>query len=88
MSINAGNGVSYTLDLLINGTAINPPFEQQYYAGGSGSATIVLPGSFLMGLTVGQTIQINMTNTTGQLSAFDAYFPSICILRVADLPPI
>lgn len=83
-SITSGNNIVANLDLLINGTAINSPFEQQAYGGGSGGAiTGVVSGSFLIDLNPGQTIQFKASVNLGEITA---YLPSISILRVADIP--
>ena len=85
VAISSGNNLSLTLDLLINGTAINSPFESQGYGGGSGTITCAVSGSFLVNVNVGQTIQllITLNESFGSIAASS---PSISILRVADIP--
>ena len=84
VALTAGNNITATLDLLINGTAINSPFEEQLYGGSSGGTiTSAVSGSFLVNLNTSQTIQLKVTGSVGETTARS---PSISILRVADIP--
>ena len=83
VAITTGNNVNATLDLLINGTAINSPFAAQgYTGGGGGDITGAVSGSFLVNVTAGQTIQLQVSAFLGDITA---NAPSISILRVADI---
>lgn len=83
VSITTGNNVNATLDLLINGTAINSPFQSQGYGGGGGgSITGAASGSFLMNVNLDQTIQLQVSSFVGETAANS---PSISIIKVADI---
>lgn len=85
VAITTGNNVNATLDLLINGTAINSPFEAQGYGGGGGGAvTEAVSGSFLVNVNASQTIQLQVSAFVGDITADS---PSISILKIADIPP-
>ena len=83
VAITTGNNVNATLDLLINGAAINSPFEAQGYGGGGGTITSAVSGSFLVNVNAGQTIQLQVSAFAGAIAANS---PSISIMRVADIP--
>ena len=84
VAITTGNNVNATLDLLIDGAAINSPFESLGYGGGGGGAiTEAVSGSFLVNLNASQTVQLQASAFVGEISADS---PSISILQVAYLP--
>jgi len=89
ISISAtSEATTATLDLLVNGTPVNPPFESQGYGAGTGTLTYPAAGSFSVNVTAGQSIQLRVTNqnplSPGLLVV--AASPSISVLRVADIP--
>jgi hypothetical protein len=70
VAITTGNNVNATLDLLINGTGINSPFESMGYGGGGGGAiTGAVSGSFLVNMNASQTIQLQVSAFVGEISA-------------------
>jgi len=84
-----GNNLTATLDLEIEGNAINSPFQTLGYGGGLGSGTVTCPvsGMFLIDVNALQTIQLRVTNPfIGAETEVDAISPSLTFLRVAGIP--
>jgi hypothetical protein len=76
------NGIAL-VNLLINGTPINPPFQfQEFTTGTEGGVSIPVSGSFLTNVNLDQTIQIQVTSNSGDITADS---PSISIIKIADI---
>jgi len=83
VSIDIISGGNVRVDLLINGTAINSPFQTQAYnSDGGGNITVPASGSFLTNVNLDQTIQIQVTSNTGDVTVSS---PSISIIKVAEI---
>ena len=82
MSVSTGNNVNATLDLLIDGIAINLPFESQGYGGGAGTITVPVSGNYLMDILPGQTVQLKISSFVG---ATGVQSPTISFFKVANL---
>jgi hypothetical protein len=86
VAITTGMNINAALDLIINGSAINSPFEQQSNGIPFDGSILTCPvsGSFLVNVNAAQTIQLQVSGSGGDNVTATA--PSISILRVADIP--